>query len=332
MVGLALLQLDLHPGESLGIIGQVRFHRGYKPVHLVQSGHRVLGLVQQCRGARFVAHARQPLGQFDVFAGGGCQIACFFQRGLHEGGIPRLFGGFDQRFCRGEVGRAFERALIQRLCLLRIAQRLGHLARQRQQVGNAGELFRRLVENRFRVLLVEQMLGRGGRQLAVFHRARDFRLGLFQHLLGERVVGDHAHHVLRQVDQRIEVVGFLQRLFVGAHRCRLVAQYLELGFRQHDLLLARHAVVFRGLQQFLGASLLAQRLVGDGAGRQVLSELAVIRHAVHQLLGVGGVRGFLQGFQRQRGVLGAAAALGFFGGEGVAGGHGGSPGKHHSIS
>ena len=63
-----------------------------------------------------------------------------------------------------------------------------------------------------------------------------------------------------------------------------------------------------------GKKLFAQRLVHDGAGRQVLGELAVVRYAVHQLLGVGRVGRFLQGLQRQGGVIGAAAALGFLGG------------------
>ena len=169
------------------------------------------------------------------------------------------------------------------------------------------------------------MLGRYGRQLAVFHRTRNFRLGLFQHLPGKRAVGDHAHHVLRQIDQRVEVAGFLQCLLIGTHCRCLVAQYLELGLGQRHLLLAAHAVVFGRLQQFLGAALLAQRLVGDGARRQILGELAVVRLAIHQFLGVGRIGRFLQGFQRQRRVIGAAAALGFFGGEGVAGGHGVSP-------
>ena len=325
VVGLALFQLGFYTRQTFGIVGQMRFHRGHQLLHFVQSGHGIFGLVEQGRGARLVAHAGQACGEFDVIAGRGRQVTRLFQGGLHECGVARLLGRLDQRLGGAEVGCASQGALIQGLGARRIAQRLGDFARQRQQVGHAGELLAGLVEDRRGVILVEQVLGRGRRQLAVLDRARDFRLGLFQHLLGKRAVGDDAHHVLRQIDQRVEVAGFLQRLFIRAHCRRLVAQHLELGLGQCNLLLARHAVILGGLQQFLGAALFAQRLVDDGARRQVLGELAVVRHAVHQLLGVGRIGRFLQGFQRQGRVIGAAAALGFFGGEGVAGGHGVSP-------
>ena len=125
VIGLALFQLDLHPGQTLGVVGQMRFHRGHQLLHFVQPGHGVFGLVQQRRRARLVAHAGQPFGQIDVFAGGGRQVAGLFQCRLHECGIAGLLGRFDQRFGGGEIGCAVQRALIQRLGFLRVAQRLG---------------------------------------------------------------------------------------------------------------------------------------------------------------------------------------------------------------
>jgi len=121
-------------------------------------------------------------------------------------------GGVEQALHRVEVGGAVERALVQGLGLGRIAEGLGGLTGERQQVADVGELAGGLFQDRAGVVLVLQVLDRGGGELGVFHGARDLAFGLFVDLLGEAAVAQHGHGLAAEFDQRVEVVGFLERL------------------------------------------------------------------------------------------------------------------------
>jgi len=85
VVGLALFQLGLPPGSGVRCRRPGALPPAVTSFCISSSPATASSARIEQRGRTgFVTHAGQPFSQFDVFAGGAGEIACFFQRRLHE--------------------------------------------------------------------------------------------------------------------------------------------------------------------------------------------------------------------------------------------------------